>query len=73
MNKGLKEGRNPWYDLKLHLKLSYLVSSKAKTLDKKPIWNRLPGQANKIPNKLKLILPTGRKGCSLARFSPDGR
>lgn len=41
--------------------------------DKKPIWNRLPGQANRIPNKLKLILPTGRKGCSLARFSPDGR
>lgn len=41
--------------------------------DKKPIWNRLPGQANRIPNKLTLILPTGRKGCSLAKFSPNGR
>ncbi|XP_065062280.1 jouberin-like [Rhopilema esculentum] len=41
--------------------------------DKKHIWNRLPGQANRIPNKLTLILPTGRRGCSVARFSPDGR
>ncbi len=37
------------------------------------IWDRLPGQANRIPNKLSLILPSGRKGCSVARFSPDGR
>ena len=37
------------------------------------MWTKLPGQVNRIPNKLEKALPTGRKGCSAVRFSHDGR
>eukprot|EP00794_Sanderia_malayensis_P004725 gene4725-5348_t len=54
--------------------LDGMKSRKRDSVDKKiQIWDRLPGQTNRIPNKLSLILPTGRQGCSVARFSPDGR
>ena len=36
-------------------------------------WTRLPGQLCKVPNTLTLTLPGGRKGCSVIRFSPDGK
>ncbi|XP_075243759.1 jouberin-like [Convolutriloba macropyga] len=37
------------------------------------VWSRLPGQICKVPNKLNLSLKAGRNGCSVLRFSNDGR
>jgi len=37
------------------------------------IWTKLPGQVNRIPNKMEMSIPTGRKGCSVVSFSNDGR
>ena len=36
-------------------------------------WTKLPGQVNRIPNKLHLKLHTAQKGCSVVRFSQNGR
>jgi len=38
-----------------------------------PLWTKMPGQVNRIPNELKLSLPTDRRGCSAVKFSNDGR
>ncbi|XP_057305482.1 jouberin-like [Hydractinia symbiolongicarpus] len=37
------------------------------------MWTKLPGQVNRIPNKMEAALPTAKKGCSTVRFSNDGR
>lgn len=37
------------------------------------MWTKLPGQVNRIPNKMEAALPTAKKGCSAVRFSTDGR
>ncbi len=36
-------------------------------------WTRLTGQVCKVPNDLALSLPTGRMGCFVLAFSPDGK
>ncbi|XP_033737051.1 jouberin-like isoform X2 [Pecten maximus] len=36
-------------------------------------WTRLVGQMCRIPNRMKLTLQAGRKGCYVVKFSHDGR
>ncbi|KAL9980441.1 hypothetical protein ACROYT_G009033 [Oculina patagonica] len=36
-------------------------------------WNRLPGQVNRIPNKQKASLLSGKRGCFILKFSHNGR
>ncbi|XP_013379742.1 jouberin [Lingula anatina] len=52
-----------------------ILSSVCRDEDKKTpsTWSRLAGQACKVPNNLNLTLPTGRQGCFVLKFSPDGR
>ena len=38
-----------------------------------PLWARLPGQDCKIPNVHHALLPVGKKGASVLRFSSDGK
>ena len=37
------------------------------------LWEKLPGQVCKIPNRLSLALPAGKNGCLVIRFSHDGK
>lgn len=36
-------------------------------------WSRLPGQVNRIPNKQKSCLLSGKRGCFILKFSHNGR
>ncbi|CAH3016658.1 unnamed protein product [Porites evermanni] len=36
-------------------------------------WSRLPGQVNRIPNKQKASLLSGKRGCFILKFSHNGR
>ncbi|XP_063719977.1 jouberin-like isoform X2 [Symsagittifera roscoffensis] len=38
-----------------------------------PEWSRLPGQICKVPNKQLKSLKAGKTGCSIVRFSNEGR
>ena len=47
--------------------------SRVSTVGEPVAWTRLPGQICKVPNKLNKSLKAGRNGCSVLRFSNDGR
>ena len=36
-------------------------------------WTRLVGQTCRIPNHLEHMIPGGRRGCYVLKFSHDGR
>ena len=58
-----------WYSTNIEVILSLLSEHNIEA----PLWTKLPNQVNRIPNQLHNSVPTGRKGCSVLSFSPDGR
>ena len=48
-------------------------SSRGVAVKEPPLWSRLPGQVCKVPNVHHAVLPVGKRGASVAKFSNDGK
>jgi hypothetical protein len=54
-------------------KVNFLVLFRDTSRQTLSSWTRLVGQTCRIPNNLHNMLPGGRKGCFVLKFSHDGR